>query len=313
MLEIKRYAEGDANVWNDFVGMSKNGTFLLDRRYMDYHKDRFTDGSLMVYIDNEPTALLPACTHGDTLVSHGGLTYGGLIVDSKMTAEKCMDVFQSINGYLKNTLHINKVVYKPTPWIYHTLPAEEDLYAIIQICHASLTNREISTTISLADKPKFSKLRHRGANKARRNGVEMKESNDLDAFWRILDNNLEGKYHVRPVHTTEELQLLKDRFPDRIRLFMALLDDVPLGGTLVYDCGNVIHTQYISASPEGKAMGALDLVFEHLITDEFADRKYLDFGKSTEDGGRYLNTNLIHQKEGFGGRGVCYDTYEWKL
>lgn len=313
MLEIKRYAEDDAHVWNDFVAKSKNGTFLIDRRYMDYHKERFTDSSLMVYDNDEPTALLPANIKGDTLFSHGGLTYGGLIVDSKMTAEKCTEVFQAINAYLKDRLYINKVVYKPTPWIYHTLPADEDLYAIIQICHATLANREISTTVSLGYKPKFSKLRHRGANKARRNGLEVKESSDLCAFWHILDNNLEGKYHVHPVHNLEELQQLKDKFPDRIRLFMAYLGEMPLGGTLVYDCGNVVHTQYISASPEGKATGALDLVFEHLITNVFADRKYLDFGKSTEDGGRYLNTNLIHQKEGFGGRGVCYDTYEWTL
>ena len=40
---------------------------------------------------------------------------------------------------------------------------------------------------------------------------------------------------------------------------------------------------------------------------------YFDFGKSTEDGGTILNQQLIHQKEGFGGRGICYDTYKWNI
>ena len=40
---------------------------------------------------------------------------------------------------------------------------------------------------------------------------------------------------------------------------------------------------------------------------------YFDFGKSTERHGEYLNEQLIFQKEGFGGRAVCYDTYVWTV
>jgi hypothetical protein len=40
---------------------------------------------------------------------------------------------------------------------------------------------------------------------------------------------------------------------------------------------------------------------------------YLDFGKSTETHSDILNENLIYQKEGFGARAVCYDTYEWDV
>ena len=60
-------------------------------------------------------------------------------------------------------------------------------------------------------------------------------------------------------------------------------------------------------------MGALDLLFDTLIDSCSGSFKYFDFGRSTEHGGRYLNESLIFQKEGFGGRGVCYDTYEWTL
>ena len=94
---------------------------------------------------------------------------------------------------------------------------------------------------------------------------------------------------------------------------MAYEGNTPLGGTMVFECGETVHTQYISASKRGKEIGALDLVFDYLINERYADRRYFDFGKSTEQLGHYLNCNLIHQKEGFGGRGVCYDTYEWEL
>jgi len=49
---------GKADEWNAFVAKSKNGTFLFDRRYMDYHADRFSDHSLMCYHDGKLFAFL---------------------------------------------------------------------------------------------------------------------------------------------------------------------------------------------------------------------------------------------------------------
>lgn len=319
MLKVRRYNTADATEWDEFVGKAKNATFLLKRGYMDYHSDRFTDCSLMVYTQKDNgkapllIALLPATIHDDELRSHGGLTYGGLIMCGDMTAELCLDVFGVINSFLHDECGVKRIVYKPTPWIYHSMPAEEDLYAIFRVCNAHIAARDISSTICLDRRPKFSKLRHRCVNKARRNGITVAETNDISNFWQILNDNLEAKYGVHPVHTIDELQLLHSRFPDNIRLFMAYEGDTPLGGTMVFECGETVHTQYISASKRGKEIGALDLVFDYLINERYADRRYFDFGKSTEQLGHCLNCNLIHQKEGFGGRGVCYDTYEWEV
>lgn len=312
MFEIRKYDIADRQEWDPFIGKSKNGTFLFKRGYMEYHNDRFEDYSLLVYDNKKLRAVLPANVKDDILQSHGGLTYGGLISDGCMTTETAMEVFSEINKYLLEQ-GIEKVVYKPTPWIYHTLPAEEDLYAIIQVCGAKLISREISSTVYLPNRPKFSQLRRRCVNKARRNGIIVRESNDIATFWNILNANLEGRYGVSPVHTEKELSLLTSRFPDSIKLFMAYDGEEALGGTLVFVMNDIVHTQYIAASPKGKTVGALDMVFDELINEEFSNYRFLDFGKSTEHHGIWLNKNLIHQKEGFGGRGVCYDVYEWNV
>ena len=34
--------------WDDFVRSSRNGTFLFERAYMEYHADRFKDHSLVI-------------------------------------------------------------------------------------------------------------------------------------------------------------------------------------------------------------------------------------------------------------------------
>ena len=144
-------------------------------------------------------------------------------------------------------------------------------------------------------------------------GLTVKESEDFTTFWQILNANLTAKYGVRPVHSVSELELLHDRFPQAIKLYMVYDGETPLGGTLLFLTPQVLHTQYISATAEGKAHGAIDLLFNHLINEVYTDYRYIDFGKSTVSDSADLNEQLIFQKEGFGARAVCYDTYEWTL
>jgi hypothetical protein len=79
---------------------------------------------------------------------------------------------------------------------------------------------------------------------------------------------------------------------------------------IIYESCQVAHAQYIGTTSEGRKVGALDLIMSYLINDYYAQKKYFDFGISTEDDGRYLNTGLIENKQGFGARAVVYDFYE---
>lgn len=312
-IEIIRYSCELLHEWNQFVDHSKNATFLLNRSYMDYHADRFSDCSLVIRSKGRIVALLPANISGSIVFSHGGLTYGGLITDHRMTANLMIDIVRSINDFIKVHIGATAVVYKPSPWIYHSMPSEEDLYALSSVCHASLSAREISSTICLDNRPNFSELRRRCVKKAEKAGIDVRECDDFSAFWQILSTNLKCKYGVSPVHSLEEILLLKHRFPKQIRLFLAFLDDVPLAGIVIFDTPQVLHSQYIAASPQGKDIGALDSIFAHIIGNCHGSHRFFDFGKSTEQHGKYLNSSLIFQKEGFGGRAVCYDTYTWYL
>lgn len=358
MIEIKRYTPQDAAEWNEFVEDSRQGTFLFDRNYMDYHQDRFHDHSLMIYHKNHLIAILPAneqflspqpqestiaAKEAKILVSHQGLTYGGLLTSWKVTAEVACDIFESLQSYLIAN-GFQRLIYKAIPWIYHKIPSEEDLYALIHLGKAKLCAREISTTIPLsmlspqhAPCPSvqvrtfdvlskhsihFSEQRRRGIKKGilHHLSIEKCDAEQVGAFWSILRDNLQERYGIHPVHSQEELQLLMRRFPDNILCYVVRdKENVTegkenvIGGTVIYVTPQVIHTQYIAASAKGKEEGALDYLFDYLINKKEWDAAYLDFGKSTEDEGRYLNRNLIHQKEGFGGRGVVYDTYEWEV
>ena len=313
MFQIKRYTPAFANEWNQFVAASKNGTFLFDRRYMDYHADRFEDCSLMVYYKSELYALLPANRRNDTLYSHQGLTYGGLLMTSDSKTAVVRDAFVAVNAFLRQE-GITRVIYKHIPWVYASLPSEEDVFALHHVCKAQICSRDVATVVKLSHRLPLSELRRRCVKKAQKAGVEIREVQNCSAFWPLLEDNLKTRYNARPVHSLEEITLLKSRFPQQIRLFVACKDGRVIGGTLLYICARTIKTQYISANEEGRQVGALDLLFTTLL-DKCSENgmDYFDFGTSNRAENNDLNDSLIFQKEGFGGRAVCYDTYEYSL
>ena len=313
MFDIIPYSPARTEEWNRFVAASKNGTFLFDRGYMDYHADRFADFSLMIRDGRQRLfALFPANRADDTVFSHQGLTYGGLVIDKKATASCVCEAMKAINDYLRSS-HVERVVCKPVPSIYSTLPADEPLYAFTEVCRARIANRDIASVVCLANRIPFTELRRRSQKKALRSGITTGYSDDFAAFWKILEDNLLAKYGARPVHTLEEMLLLKKHFPESIRLLAAFHDGVMVAGTVLYVTQQVVKTQYISASPKGKAAGALDLLFSRLLDEPPGSPHYVDFGTSALDHSSELRQPLIFQKEGFGARAVCYDTYEWTL
>lgn len=313
MFDIIRYTPDRADEWNRFVAASKNGTFLFDRGYMDYHSDRFKDYSLMFYDKGELYALLPANQVGDRLFTHQGLTYGGLIMSQRATTAKVCELFSDQNEVLRLN-DFRTVEYKPVPWIYHLLPSEEPLYALTKVCKAKVVSRDVASVVVLDHRIPFTKLRRRGANKAARCGIRVEETDDFAPFWTVLEDNLMTRYHTQPVHTLKEIELLKSRFPQNIRLFVATNGGEVVGGTVLYISGSVVKTQYISSSEQGRQMGVLDRLFSELL-DSFAleGYRYFDFGTSNFKTSDDLHQSLIFQKEGFGGRAICYDTYEWEL
>ena len=166
MITIVRYSakEEITREWDRFIEGSRNGTFLFFRAYMDYHKERFTDHSLMFYNDSKLIALLPANERENVLYSHQGLTYGGLIIGSDTTTIHVIEIFECLGNYLKS-IGITRVRYKDIPWIYHTLPSEEPLYAMHVVCkNYKIVERDVSSTIDLHNRLKW---RERGKSALR--------------------------------------------------------------------------------------------------------------------------------------------------
>jgi hypothetical protein len=307
IFEILRYSVDNRESWNDLVLKSKNGNFLHLRDYMDYHAHRFDDQSVIVLKRGKPVAVFPCNRAGDQIVSHGGLTYGGLLYGNNLHATEVLAIFHKLVTYYQR-IDMQSILYKAIPHIFHKYPAEEDLYALFRL-GAQHYRRDISSVIQFDNRMKLSDSRKCTIRKSAKLGVVIREGEFIEEYHNLLSQAV-GKLGLKPAHSAQELKLLKSRFPENIRLFGAFDGELLLAGTIIYDFGHVVHTQYMANSDEGREVGALDFVLGHLIETTFSNRRFLSFGVSTEQDGQYLNEGLIFQKEGFGARGIVHDFYE---
>lgn len=310
---IYRFHPEDTELWDDLVAKSRQGTLLHMRGYMDYHSDRFNDCSLIAYRKGKPIALLPANIQRDgTLCSHGGLTYGGWLTPlSHFDGTDMLKLFETWLRWCRGN-SINQIIYKSVPHIYHRIPAEEDIYALFRF-GASTETVNLSTVVDMHENPGFNTLQKRHLKKASLLNPWIKETGEVSEFMPVVTECLRNRHDASPIHKESELQKLKDRFPESIRLFLAGTGEVPEAAVCIYDTNSVAHCQYIATSESGRENGTLTYLMHHLIYDVFSENRYFDFGTSNEDAGRILNSGLIHQKTGLGGRGVAYQIFRLNL
>lgn len=307
-LTLSTYKPEYKSLWDNFVSNAKNGVFLFNRDYMEYHKDRFQDHSLLFFKDGELIGLLPANLDHHTLHSHAGLTFGGIISGYGMTQSLMLGIFERLVAHCKQE-GITQVVYKTIPYIYHSAPSDEDLYALFR-SNARLIARNVSSAIFLPQRAAFDSRRKESLHKAKKNGLKVERSYDLQSFMKLAEYVLMEKHGVRPVHTVAELEPLMRKFPDNIKLFVSTQGGEMLAGIVIYESANVAHGQYAANSAVGRGIGAQDIIEDYLINEYYKDKKYFDFGISTLKLGKILNEGLLSRKEGFGASAVNYDFYE---
>ena len=276
---------------------------------MDYHSDRFQDFSLMVYKNGKLIALLPANKVDDYIHSHQGLTYGGLIHGKDLKSIDALKGFQAVLEFL-NENGINCLNIKELPSIYLHNSTNNPLAYVVFKTNAQLLRTDLHSVIDMKHKS-YSNSRKEGVKRGTKSNLRVEESNDFDVFWKeILIPNLTSKHGVKPVHTLEEITLLKSRFKNNIRQFNVFLDQTIVGGTTIFETEHVAHCQYISGNADKNELGSLDFLHHHLIETVFKNKPYFDFGTSNIDTGQHINEGLLFWKEGFGARSIPQRFYK---
>ena len=310
-FNIERYNDSLGHVWDDFVERSKNGTFMLTRKFIGYHGDRFKDASLLVYKKDKLIAVFPANSSEHTVYSHQGLSYGGLVLPKQIKLSDALAAFGEILKYYDNNGFSNLIV-KLTPTLYHTQPSDEIQYALF-VSQAELYRRDAAICLRPSSFTP-NENRKRKIKSANSFHFQIHEADNMEPFWNeVLIPNLQISHGGTPVHSLQEIQLLKDTFPEHIKQYDIYEGDKILGGTTLFNTKNTSLAQYISATPRGKSMDVLSALFANIIQEKSSAFDYFSFGHSNEDNGRVLNQTLSYWKESFGGSTLTHDFYKVNL
>lgn len=313
-MEVLRYSDADDSRWDELISKAPMATFLHTRRYLSYHRDRFEDASVLITNDEgRLLGVLPAAVDKNQksrLISHPGITYGGLLHDGSLRGQRMLDAFEAFRHYYREQ-GFEVLRYKAVPSIYHLVPSADDLYALFRL-KAARYRCDLSCAIDLDQGQTLSERRRRGLKKARKNGVEVAEgAGFIQPLWQVVEDNLARKFNLRPVHTVDEIAGRHSLFPENIEFVVALLNSEVVAGIVIFITPAVVHVQYTAASETGQDASALDAVFEYSLGRAKArGARYFDFGISNEQEGQYLNQGLYQYKSEFGGGGVVHEFYE---
>ena len=309
-IEVRRYDASLGADWSALLATARNGLFLFDRAYMDYHADRFRDCSAIAYFDGVPVMLLPASIDAEHHVhSHGGLTFGGFVVDSGVKTSKALDGIDAILAALKQWGG-KQLTVRLVPPAFCVHPASEVDFALWRRGFA-LVRRDLSSVVDLAAPLPVSKNKARDIARARKLGLTVREA-PLADFFPILEKVLGSRHDTSPVHSQDELERLQASFPDRLLVRCAFQGERPVAGALLFSYDRVWHTQYLASSDEGRQSSALDLVIAEAIAEATqSGAPWFSFGSSMD--GRDVNDGLLWQKESFGARSIVHDVMSGAL
>ncbi len=308
-VQIKRYDPADRQKWNDFVASAGNGTFLFNRGYMEYHADRFTDHSLLIYLRGKLCALFVANEDHAIIHSHAGLTYGGIILSVDARMEDVLSYFFHILKYYSE--RCTSLIYKCVPAPFQKQPSDEDRYAMF-LLRAELQARNMASVFYRDAPLPYQQRRRKSVKTSATLDFRIVSSTDPGNFWnKVLVPNLKERYEASPVHTAAEMAILMQQFPEQIQLFEFHTSEL-VAGAVVYVMDKVAHAQYLSATQAGKDIGAMDILVDHLMSTTFGSKEYFSLGTSNEKDGS-LNRGLINWKEGFGTRAYPHDIYRITL
>jgi hypothetical protein len=315
-LKVRPYSDIDADLWDEFNEKSLQGTLLHNRSFLSYHGERFVDQSLIVYDEDKCVGLFPAAfsvSDFTEVVSHPGATYGGIVHCGGLCGERMVEALSVIQLHYRKQ-GLKKLTYKTVPTFYHKAPSQDDLYALYRI-GAKRVRCDLSTTIDLCNRLTPSQRRRRSLKKAVKANIEIvKGSHYIEFLWGILNKNLEKKHSVNPVHKLDEILLLSKLFPLNISCVCAQLNGDVIAGVLFFITETTYHAQYIASNEKGHKLSALDAIFDNSISFAGAENKrWFDFGISTERQGNFLNNGLYNFKTEFGGGGFVHEFYEVDL
>ncbi len=312
-ITVKKYENQDKPQWDSFVTKSENTTFLFYRDFMEYHKDRFDDFSLLFLDANKLVGILPANRKSVSIYSHSGLTFGGLILSNNLGVSDSENIFKELIRFLKEE-KFEECIINIIPSFYQNNYSSTLDYLLFKY-NATLIKRDLNFAINLERPLNIHKSKLKFENKGFWKGLDIEKTSDFSSFWdTVLIPGLQEKYNTTPVHSLKEITYLASKFPKNIKQYNVLLKGKVIAGITLFLNKKVVKSQYGITNEEGKKLRALDYLYIQLIRKyQSKGFSYFDMGTTNENNGYSYNKGLTKYKEEFSAKPLNQDQYLIKL
>jgi hypothetical protein len=314
-MDIRRLPERETASWDAFVTGSNNGTIFHSQRFLSYHpKNRFINHHCMVIDKDTLIAVFPAIEHGDTIISHRGASYGGLVVKHGIGIHTVYLAVEHLAAYYRSH-GFKKIIATQTPLIYFQDPHQYVDFVFSKLGFTYL-KREVTAVIPITSAEPLSLFHadaRRSTKKAQREGVHVRITDEYETFYTILKNNLGMRHNVTPTHTLTELLKVQKLFPQEILLFGAYVDHTMIGGVVIFVANpQTLLAFYISHDNEYQHYRPVNMLFYEILQWGYLRGfKYLDLGTFTLN--MEPNWGLGRFKENHNAHGYLRDTFQVTL
>jgi hypothetical protein len=320
-LAVQPHVPENDSEWNTFVEQSPTGCLFQDLIFLGYHPPgRFDFRHLEVRRDGTLVAVLPGGLSEDNVFrSPLGASTGGPALAPRLPASEVIEIVQAVQSYACRQGWRGLEITLPPP-VTRCEPSQTIEFALHR-CGFALVHRWMHLIISLAEASSaerytqfFNRRRRSYVRANRRRGVKVAEYGieALPCFLEVFTNTYE-RHEALPTHTSDEIRELMQRWPQRIRLWLATADDVTIAGVLLFHLNaRTAYTFYICDHRAHRDKHGMTTLMAAMI-DALADRgiAYLDLGPSASD--RHFNNGVVNFKEAIGARPFCRDQYFWNL
>jgi lipid II:glycine glycyltransferase (peptidoglycan interpeptide bridge formation enzyme) len=320
-ITIHEYKPEFKAEWDKFVDESNIGTMFHKQAFLDYHEPgKFEFHNLMFRRGDELVGVMPAGLkdNGSVLWSPMGASYGSVVVKD-IAFDLSLEIIDTLLDYSKD--RFKEIYLIPPPLIYNKIYNQHLEYSMLYR-KFDFENHYISHAIDLklGDNcyDNFDKKTKMILRKIQREGkLEIRESDSMEEFYPILEEN-KAKHNVKPTHSLEDLNRLKELIPQHLKLFMVYYEGKPIAGSLLFLANEkVALCFYIMMKYEYKHLKPVFLAQYH--SARWAQENgyhWFDIGVSQDTAAEDPMTpslSLIYFKERFNARGIFRSTFHYKF
>ena len=117
-IELIEYTDEYREDWERFLDSNpRNGDFMMRRSFLEYHKDRFLDRSLLFVEKSEIVSVFPAASlksSPDVVTTHPGASYGGIAYKSNYGGTLLVEMSSAIVKHYRE-LGLRQIYIKTKP------------------------------------------------------------------------------------------------------------------------------------------------------------------------------------------------------